>query len=73
MKKVPLGSDITIGAMKRAPKGGRGETEWRQMTRHSHLLNNAWKLLEHEQPTTEQRYADGGGKGEGKEEQSTLY
>ncbi len=54
--------------MKRAPKGGKGETEWQQMTRHSQLFNNAWKLLEHEQPTTEGRYADGGGKKEGKRE-----
>lgn len=39
------------------------------MTRHCELLNNAWKLLEHEEPTTEGRYADGGGKtgGEKKE------
>lgn len=34
-------SAITIRALKRAPKGGKGETEWQQMTRHSQLLNNA--------------------------------
>lgn len=34
-------SAITIRALKRAPKGGKGETEWQQMTRHSRLLNNA--------------------------------
>ncbi len=36
-----MGSAITIGAMKRAPKGGKGEPEWQQMTSHSQLLNNA--------------------------------
>lgn len=41
VKEVSLGSAITIGAMKRAPKGGKGETEWQQMTRHSQLFNNA--------------------------------
>lgn len=62
--------------MKRAPKGGKGETEWQQMSLYSQLLNNAWKLLEHEQPTTVGRYVDEGGKEErrkGKENQSTLY
>lgn len=61
-------SAIAVRAMKHVPKGGKGETEWQQMTRHSQLLNNAWKLLDHEQPTTEGRYADGGGKEERRKE-----
>lgn len=40
-KKVLLGSAISSEAMKCAPGGGKGESEWQQMTRHSQLLNNA--------------------------------
>lgn len=36
------------------------------MTPYSQLLNNAWKLLAHEEPTTEGRYDDGGGKEAGR-------
>lgn len=71
--KVLVRSAITIEAMKHAPGGGKGETEWQQMTRHSQLLNNAWKLFEHEEPTTEGRYADGAGRRKGnRESRSTL-
>lgn len=47
--------------MKHPTERREGESEWQQMTRHCELLNNAWKSLEHEEPTTEGRYADGGG------------
>lgn len=57
---ISKGSAITIQAMKHPPKGREGETEWQQMTySHSQLLNNAWKVLEHEQPTVEGSCANG--------------
>ena len=56
--------------MKHAPEGVKGESEWQQMARHRQLLNNAWKLLEREEATTEGRYAERGGYGE--ENQRTL-
>lgn len=59
-KGISKGSAITIQAMKHPPQGGKGETEWQQMTySHSQLLNNAWKVLEHEQPTVEWSCANG--------------
>lgn len=58
--RISKGSAITIQAMKHPPKGREGETEWQQMTySHSQLLNNAWKVLEHEQPTVEGSCANG--------------
>lgn len=40
VKKVLLGSAITIKVIQHAPEGEKGESKWQQMTCNSQLLNN---------------------------------